>query len=268
MRRRMLLFGTLGLGVIIGLVFVLIGNGSNDANENAIAEYCSRNETAAFCVDRETSDDNLALDLLDTLIENFSAGYTNELCDDIFYGKVENYCKLSKENILPSNSTLLSNEYTALPVYSAHGDLKEGIYDVYTHYLSGLDAYVVRVAVIKEMGVPVISGISYSETPERLNLHMSDYDVRTLILTITQAEKDDDFCEMYFIESALTTCQTEIVDAVPSVEFTKTSEIIEIGVNEFIVTLTNEDETASRTVQVMFDKVDSTTVITEIEIKE
>jgi len=259
--KRILIFSGLAIAFIIGLILAILNLREVDNTDpEVVASYCARNPQALMCGEDSYTYEELAVDLFEDLREKYTTDYESLFCYDHFYGKISQYCVQSKENVMPTNTSRIADDYEIVEISS--GIFNFVTYDKFTHQ----DLWTFRVAVVKHLGVYLISGLSYFETPDPVDLELSDADINTYMTTMIEAsdDGDSDFCESYFTGTALVECESSIITVIPQADLLYNYEVSNFDINEFNYSVTDELSTVEYTFTVFFVKIDDNIYIKEI----
>ena len=249
-------------GAILLIVNLLSPQGDGDEPEER--SFCENHPNALYCTNEEATAQEIAIDMFHTLQDNFDGEYGATFCDDYFYGNIRDYCKQSKLLLLPENFNIVNRNFDVV-------EISDGIYDFYTTFVTGNDAYVFRIAVVDvEQGPYQISGLSYYPTPPLVDLELSFEDVNTFMVAMIQASDDnaDDFCETYFTEDALLACETDRSSVALDSGVWHSFEAIKITTNNYIYTVRSEDDLTTHQYRVVFVREFGQLYASSIEITD
>ncbi len=267
MSKKILIIGTVAIVVIAGLVIginALIQR--NTPNPDLVIHFCERNPDALVCVEEneDATNEDFANDMFHTLIETYAEGYSEDFCNDYFTGYVQIYCVESIDEVMPQSTDLLSMNYEMT-------EISEGIYDIETYYKSNDDpALTFRIAIVERDSVYVFSGISYYVTPPIESLDLQETDITTFMdLVITESVLGDpDYCVTYFVDDALTHCQTDVLNVAPQEDLTFNTVITFVETNTFTYSVTDELESVTYTYTIYFVEYEGSIYISELSVEE
>ena len=263
MKRKIYIFGTIGILAITLVIFLLLINKPEEVDPLEVLLFCEKYPEALVCDNQYASNNAIAEDMFIDVIENYSTGYSEQFCLDYFYGNIENYCVAGTVDILPTDTGLLSTDLEITEV-------KEGVYDVVTYYRTGAPAWTFRVAIILSEGLYTLSGISYYETVVLESLNLTDEEINDFMVDMI-SESDDlltDFCETYFTGYPLTFCDYDYEIVAPNSNAIYHYEVEEISTNKYLYTVSTDDQGITYEYTVFFTELEDEIFISGFEVEE
>jgi len=261
MKRKHIIYGGVGVIVLVGLIILLIGLLKKDEPTEEALNFCEQYPQALFCTNENATEIEVVSNMFLTLLEGYNRGYSDQFCDAYFTGNLSLYCKESKEIIFPEGFAFLQRTFTV-------EEKEPDVYNIYTTNTDFSDGYTFRIGINNSTGVYVISGFSYTEPVTLVDLELTDEEINTFMVTMIAASDDDEdtFCETYTTGIAHVECTINLSLIADDVTIIENYTVTQVRTNQFEYTVTNVEETSSVTYDVTFTEIDGNLLISMIDI--
>ncbi|MDC0559000.1 hypothetical protein OAO42_01160 [Candidatus Izimaplasma bacterium] len=257
--RKYIIGGVVTLVIILVAVLIIVLGGKDSVPEEVLA-YCEKNEDSLICQDPEATKEDVVYDMFRILKLNYNDGYSDEFCDDFFYGNVANYCKLGKENVFPE-------ELPTVRIGMEIIEIEEDLYSIQTYFNNNQPAYNFRIGLIEDEGYIKFYGFAYSLTDLIHDLHLLNEEVSVFMVDVIKKSDDLDpqYCVTYYGGDALVLCEDDVINVIPDASFFYSEVVVETGINEFLYLIYNQGETLGYQYTMTFIEIENELIISEIE---
>lgn len=263
MSKKLLLYIGIGILSVAGILLLILKPGVGDKTDpEAFRDFCENNPYSVICTSDDPTYEQAAVEIFNKLLADYSEGYSDNFCLDYLDGNLESYCLDSHINLLPEDTGRLSVNYEIERVSS-------GIFDFETKYIGTNEpAWTVRLALTKHKGMFVLTGLSYKETPEVVDLELSYEDVNLFLTSMISASETpgDDFCDIYFTGDALVSCENNILNVAPQFDVIHNYSIMLMSTNYYTYTIESIDGLVVYQYIVLFEAIDDINYISDLEV--
>lgn len=262
MKRKNLIWLTGVSAFLVAVIILVIAITMEQEPTLEAQTFCEAFPSALFCQEEEYAEIDIAEDMLQTFMAHYPNVMSESFCNNYFYGNLQNYCLEDPSVLVPYDFSSVSRAFDIVQV-------EEGLYDVRTRYSSFVPAYTIRLALNNMDGAYHISGFSFYDTPATINLALTDEDINTFMLDMiaTSDANDDTFCDTYFTWQAKSVCDLDSDAYITDPDITFDYTVSSLSTNRYRYTVSNEEDTVSLLYTILFENVDGTIKISELDIE-
>lgn len=257
--RKYIIGGVITLVVTLVVVLIIVLGGGDSTPEEVLA-YCEKHEESLICQNPDATKEDVVMDMFRILKRDYNDGYSDDFCDDFFFGNLATYCKMGKENIFP---TELPNVRIGMEII----EVEEDLYTIQTFFVNNQPAYNFNIGLIEDEGYLKFNGFSYLLSDLIDDLHLINEEVSDFMEIVIMESDDLDplYCVTYFGGEALELCEEDILNVIPDSTFIFNEVIVRTGINEFLYFIYNADETLGYQFSITFIEIIGELIINEIE---